>query len=62
MFIRSPISPKAAQDFHLCTTTNKIPLLYIGLDRFYDNNGPCPLQKGFFPLCKGEKPRCLAGE
>jgi hypothetical protein len=29
--------------------------------------GPChvsgiPLQKGFFPFCKGEKPRCLAGE
>jgi hypothetical protein len=28
--------------------------------------GPChvsgiPLQKGFFPFCKGEKPRCLAG-
>jgi hypothetical protein len=29
--------------------------------------GPChisgiPLQKGSFPFCKGEKPRCLAGE
>jgi hypothetical protein len=20
-----------------------------------------PVQKGFFPFCKGEKPRCLAG-
>jgi hypothetical protein len=31
------------------------------------HNGPChvngiPLQKGFFPFCKGEKRRCLAGE